>query len=202
VRRPPGRLGSRPAHGLASVRAGSRRRGAQPSRGARAPQRRGAGGGAHGARVLPARRRRRGRARARGRGGRAACAARRGAGGGRRARSDHRGAACACESGPSRTALTHGVELRANALADSRPWFEKIFPCALCAMRRLVSRTWQAIARGRRQVCASRASTLAATAGAVQAVRQLLAGGDAAAAQQFADGAACRPRPAVLRGRA
>jgi len=100
VRRPPGRLGGCPAHGLAPVHANGTLCGAQPRRGAHAPQRRGAGGRTRGARVLPARRRRRGRARARGRGGRAPRAARRGAGGGRRARSDNRGAACACGVGP------------------------------------------------------------------------------------------------------
>ena len=40
-----------------------------------------------------------------------------------------------------------------------------------------------------RQVCCSRASTLAATAGAVSVVHELLASGQPAAATQFADGA-------------
>lgn len=49
-----------------------------------------------------------------------------------------------------------------------------------------------------RQVCASRASTLAATASAVRVVQQLLATGEAAAARQFAEGALILPYPPAV----
>ncbi len=100
----------------------------------------------------------------------------------------------------SRNALPafHGVGYGTwNALADSRPWLKRSCLAPHVPRETSGSRTRKAVARGRQQVCASRASTLAATAGAVQAVRQLLAGGDAAAAQQFADGASRRQRLAL-----